>query len=150
MHLAGTRHARDAGVSAAAVAHWQRQVPVLGVCLGMQVINEMYGGRTVHAPVPVHGKADAVRHDGTGLFAGIPSPFRAARYHSLVVERRSDELRACAWTEDGSVMALSHVSLSLHGVQFHPESFLTEHGAALAAAFLRLCHERDTPSGRSS
>jgi anthranilate/para-aminobenzoate synthase component II len=84
----------------------------------------------------VHGKADAVRHDGEGLFHGVPSPFSAARYHSLAVERRSDELIECAWTGDGTIMALRHRSLPLFSVQFHPESFLTEHGPAMAKNFV--------------
>ncbi|MBE0644029.1 MAG: aminodeoxychorismate/anthranilate synthase component II [Bacteroidetes bacterium] len=129
---------RASGVSTAALAHWHDRIPVLGVCLGMQVINEFFGGRTVHAPMPVHGKAHAVRHDGDGLFAGLPSPFAAARYHSLAVERTSDELIECAWTDDRTIMALRHRTLPLHAVQFHPESFLTEHGVLMARNFLAL------------
>ncbi len=128
----------DSGVSAAALELWHEELPVLGVCLGMQVINEFFGGETVHAPLPVHGKADMLRHSGKGLFDGLPSPLRAARYHSLVIARRSDALREHAWSDDGSVMALQHVSLPLFAVQFHPESFLTDHGTRMAENFLAL------------
>ncbi|MFA6233399.1 MAG: aminodeoxychorismate/anthranilate synthase component II [Bacteroidota bacterium] len=129
---------RDSGVSFDALAYWHTRIPVLGVCLGMQVMNEFFGGRTVHAAIPVHGKAHSVRHDGAGLFTGIPSPFSAARYHSLAIERQSEALEECAWCEDGTVMAVRHISLPLHGVQFHPESFLTQHGARMARNFLEL------------
>ena len=132
---------RESGVSLAAVRHWQDSIPVLGVCLGMQVINELYGGRTVHAASPVHGKAHAVRHDGSGLFSGVPTPFLAARYHSLAIERRSEELVENSWADDGTVMALRHVALPVHAVQFHPESFLTEHGATIARNFLSFCRK---------
>jgi anthranilate synthase component II len=135
----GPGRPRDSGTSFAAVEHWHTRIPVLGVCLGMQVINEFFGGRTVHAVTPVHGKTNAVRHDAAGLFTGLTSPFPAARYHSLAVERRSDELEECAWTDDGTVMALRHRGLPVHGVQFHPESFLTQHGARMASNFLSLC-----------
>lgn len=134
---------RESGVSLAAVRHWQDSIPVLGVCLGMQVINELYGGRTVHALSPVHGKAHAVRHDDSGLFTGVPTPFLAARYHSLAIERRSEELVENAWADDGTVMALRHRVLRVHAVQFHPESFLTEHGAVMARNFLSLCRKGD-------
>lgn len=129
---------RDAGVSAAALAHWQDTIPVLGVCLGMQVMNEFFGGRTVHAPAPVHGKAHAIRHDGEGLFADVPSPFTAARYHSLAVQPAPAPLLACAYSTDGAIMALRHATLPLHGVQFHPESFLTGYGERMARNFLAL------------
>lgn len=134
---------RESGVSFAAVRHWQDSIPVLGVCLGMQVINELHGGRTVHAPSPVHGKAHALRHDGSGLFSGVPSPFLAARYHSLAIERLSEELVENAWTDDGTIMAVRHRVLPVHAVQFHPESFLTEHGAMIARNFLSLCRRGD-------
>ena len=128
----------DSGVSFDALRHWEKQIPILGVCLGMQVINEFYGGLTVHAPLPIHGKTDIVEHTAVGLFAGIGGPFKAARYHSLVIERNSDELDETAWSGDGCVMAVAHISLPITGVQFHPESFLTEHGATMARNFLDL------------
>lgn len=128
----------DTGISREAFLHWRGSIPILGVCLGMQLINELYGGETVHAPRPVHGKADMVRHDGSGLLAGLPSPFPAARYHSLAVRRLSDALSEQAWTGDGAVMALRHNKLEIHGVQFHPESFLTEHGNVIAENFISI------------
>ncbi len=116
------------------------RVPVLGVCLGHQTIGQAMGGRVLRAPGVMHGKTDMIHHTGRGLFDGLPSPFQATRYHSLIVER--DSLPSClevtAWTEDGIIMALSHTSLPLHGVQFHPESIASDHGHALLRNFLAL------------
>ena len=120
------------------IAHFYKRLPILGVCLGHQAINEVFGGATVKAPVPVHGKRSQVFHDGCGLFAGLPSPFPAARYHSLMAAPSSPDLEVTAWTDDGVIMGLSHHHYPLHGVQFHPESFLTQYGRELAANFLRL------------
>jgi len=113
---------------------------MLGVCLGHQVIAEALGGDIVRAPVPVHGRASEIRHDGAGLFEGVPSPIRVGRYHSLVASAESlrEPLRATAWTSDGVVMALEHQRLPVFGVQFHPESVLTECGYELLSNFLRL------------
>jgi len=115
-------------------------IPLLGVCLGHQAIGEAYGGHVIRAGVPMHGKVSPVRHDGTGVFAGLPSPFQATRYHSLTVDpaRPSNVLVPNAWTEDGTIMGLCHETLPVHGVQFHPESIASEHGHALLANFLRL------------
>ena len=115
-------------------------LPLLGVCLGHQTLGQAMGGRVVAAPRIMHGKTDAVRHDGSGLFAGLPSPFQATRYHSLVVERQSLPacLRVTAETEDGAIMGLAHRALPLHGVQFHPESIASEHGRQMLAGFLSL------------
>lgn len=112
-------------------------VPLLGVCLGHQTIGQVFGGKVVRAPRPVHGKLSEIFHEGRGLFRGIPSPLRATRYHSLVVERDTfpECLEITAWTEDGLVMGLSHKTLPIHGVQFHPESILTEHGHAMLKNF---------------
>ncbi len=129
---------RESGVSFAALEYWLDRIPVLGVCLGMQVINEFFDGRTIHAPSPVHGKTRPVRHDGEGLFERIPSPFAAARYHSLAVERLSNNLIECAWCEDDTIMGIRHESLPVHAIQFHPESFLTQHGRQMAQNFLAL------------
>ena len=114
--------------------------PLLGVCLGHQAIARHFGGRVVRAPAPVHGKTSAIEHDGTGLFASLPSPFTVARYHSLTVEPVSlpAELAVNAWAEDGTIQGLRHRSLPIHGVQFHPESIASEHGHALLFTFLTL------------
>ena len=116
----------------------EARVPVLGVCLGHQTIGEAFGGRVVQAPDIVHGKLGEIRHDGTGIFAGLPSPLRATRYHSLVVERESlpDCLRINAELADGTIMGLAHRDLPIHGVQFHPESIASEHGHDLLKNFL--------------
>ncbi|MBW1986852.1 MAG: aminodeoxychorismate/anthranilate synthase component II [Deltaproteobacteria bacterium] len=134
----GPKAPKDAGISKAVIAHFAPQLPILGVCLGMQALNEVFGGQTDLAPVPVHGKRYQVFHQGRGIFDGIPSPFWAARYHSLAVDPRSADLEVTAWANDGVVMGLSHRRYPLHGVQFHPESFLTEYGKELTVNFLRL------------
>jgi anthranilate synthase component II len=134
----GPKAPAQAGISKAVIAHFHQQVPILGVCLGHQAINEVFGGTTVRAPVPVHGKRQPVFHHGRGLFKGLPSPFAAARYHSLMVQSVSPDLEVTAVSEDGVIMGLSHCCFPLHGVQFHPESFLTSHGRDLAANFLEL------------
>jgi anthranilate synthase/aminodeoxychorismate synthase-like glutamine amidotransferase len=130
----------EAGASLDIVRQLHREVPILGVCLGHQVIAEALGGRVVRAERPVHGRASQIRHTGTGLFDGLPSPLSVGRYHSLVVEPSAlpRELRATAWTENGVLMALEHATASVYAVQFHPESILTEHGYELIANFLRL------------
>ena len=116
------------------------KLPILGVCLGHQAIGQACGGRVVRAPVPMHGKLSAMRHDGTGVFAGLPNPFPATRYHSLVVERATlpASLRVTAETEDGLVMGLAHRERPIHGVQFHPESIASEGGHTLLRNFLAL------------
>jgi len=136
----GPKDPAHAGVSMAVVERFGPRVPTLGVCLGMQVINEVFAGRTVKAPVPVHGKKHRVHHNGLGVFAGVPSPFWAARYHSLCCDVQSPDLAVTAHADDGVVMGLEHRHWPIWGVQFHPESFLTEHGKALAANFLALHH----------
>ena len=115
-------------------------VPILGVCLGHQAIGQACGGRVLRAPAPMHGKLSTIRHDGSGVFAGLPADFSATRYHSLVVERASlpPALRVTAETEDGLIMGLAHRERPLHGVQFHPESIASESGHALLANFLAL------------
>jgi anthranilate synthase component II len=134
----GPKAPADAGISKAVIGHFYKRIPILGVCLGMQAINEVFGGRTVLAPVPVHGKRHEILHRCETIFAGLPSPFGAARYHSLMVSPASEELLVTARSADGVIMGLSHRRYPLHGVQFHPESFLTEYGRELAANFLRL------------
>jgi anthranilate synthase component 2 len=114
------------------------KVPILGVCLGHQALGQHFGGRIHRAPRPVHGKASTIRHDGRGVFRDLPSPFQAARYHSLAVDAASLPrcLMATAWAEDGVVMGIRHRSLAVEGIQFHPESILSEHGLALLATWL--------------
>jgi anthranilate synthase/aminodeoxychorismate synthase-like glutamine amidotransferase len=128
----------DAGISPAVIRRFAGRRPILGVCLGHQAIGEVFGGRVGRAPRPIHGKTSWIHHDGRGLFAGLPDPFEATRYHSLIVERESvpDCLEVSAWTEDGLVMGLRHRSAAVDGVQFHPESILTTAGKALLGNFL--------------
>jgi anthranilate synthase component II len=133
----GPKSPSAAGISTDLIRNCHTQFPILGVCLGMQCMNEAFGGRTVHAPVPMHGKTSVVHHDGSGLFEGVPDPFTVARYHSLAITRVSDNLRVNARSTDGVPMAVQHVQHPLFGVQFHPESFLTEHGFTLIENFLR-------------
>jgi len=128
----------EAGVSLEVIARLGGRIPILGVCLGHQAIGQAYGGRVVHAKTLMHGKTSPIRHGGHGVFAGLPDPFTATRYHSLAVERESlpDCLEITAWTEDGEIMGLRHRTLAVEGVQFHPESILTEHGHAMLKIFL--------------
>jgi anthranilate synthase component 2 len=130
-----------AGVSSDLIAALAGVRPVLGVCLGHQCLGALYGGEVVRAPELVHGKTSPIHHDGQGVFAGLPQPFVATRYHSLVVDRESvpDVLEVTAWTADGLVMGLRHRTLDVEGVQFHPESILTTDGMDLLANFLRRC-----------
>ena len=128
----------EAGISLGLIARLGGAVPILGVCLGHQAIGQAYGGKVVHAKRLMHGKTSPIHHAGQGVFAGLPSPFTATRYHSLAVERESlpDCLEVTAWTDDGEIMGLRHRSLPVEGVQFHPEAILTEHGHALLKTFL--------------
>ncbi len=132
----GPRDPTGAGISVELIRYLAGRIPILGVCLGMQCMNEAFGGRTVRAPLPVHGKTSMVFHDGIGLFAGLPSPFSAARYHSLAADGRGRGLKICARTQDGVIMAFADPDRMLYGVQFHPESFMTECGFLLAERFL--------------
>jgi anthranilate synthase/aminodeoxychorismate synthase-like glutamine amidotransferase len=129
----------EAGVTLEAIRALAGELPILGVCLGHQAIGQAFGGRVVRNPRIVHGKASPVLHRGRGLYAGLPSPFAAGRYHSLVVERRSlpRALAVTAWTREGEIMGLRHRKLEVEGVQFHPESVLTESGKALLDNWLR-------------
>lgn len=134
----GPKDPAHAGISKDLIRAVYKTVPVLGVCLGMQCMNEVFGGTTVRAPVPMHGKTSVVMHRGTGLFAGVPSPFRAARYHSLMVAFDTNELTVTARSEDGVIMGMHHPQYPCAGVQFHPESFLTEEGVSFVINFLRM------------
>ncbi|MGH6706477.1 MAG: anthranilate synthase component II [Sphingomicrobium sp.] len=130
----------DAGISVELASRCiELRHPLLGVCLGHQAIALACGSR-VERTHPVHGKVTDVRHDGSGLFAGLPSPFPATRYHSLAVPDPQPPLIANAWSENGTVMAMRHAAAPVHGVQFHPESIASEQGKPLLAAFLALCH----------
>jgi anthranilate synthase component 2 len=134
----GPKDPAHAGISIPIIREWHHRIPILGVCLGMQCINEVFQGRTVRAPLPRHGKVSTVHHEGQALFKGLPCPFTAARYHSLMVEVQSPILAVTARSEDDVIMGLSHPEHPLHGVQFHPESFMTESGFELIENFLRL------------
>jgi anthranilate synthase/aminodeoxychorismate synthase-like glutamine amidotransferase len=127
-----------AGISMTVVAELAGEFPILGVCLGHQAIGEVYGGDVVTAPTLMHGKTSAIRHDGRGVFAGLPDPFTATRYHSLVVDPATvpTVLEVSATTEDGVIMGLRHRTLAIEGVQFHPESLLTLEGPSLLMNFL--------------
>ncbi len=129
---------REAGISVPAIQHFAGKLPVLGVCLGHQSIGEAFGGKIIHAKTLMHGKVSPVFHNGTGVFKGLPSPFNVTRYHSLAIERESlpDCLEITAWTEDGEIMGVRHKMLDIEGVQFHPESILTEHGHTMLENFL--------------
>ncbi|MCI0334731.1 MAG: aminodeoxychorismate/anthranilate synthase component II [Planctomycetes bacterium] len=131
---------REAGASLEIVRQLHNEVPMLGVCLGHQVIAEALGGRIGRAPTPVHGQTSAITHNGAGIFAGVPSPLNVARYHSLIAEAEMlpSELHPTAWTDDRVLMAFEHNCRPVYGVQFHPESILTEFGYDLLANFLRL------------
>jgi len=128
----------EAGVSLAVIERFKGRVPILGVCLGHQAIGQAFGGKVVRAKTLMHGKISRVHHSGEGVFRGLPTPYDATRYHSLAIERAScpDELEVTAWTEDGEIMGVRHRSLPVEGVQFHPESILTQHGHALLRNFL--------------
>ncbi len=130
----------QAGISVQAIRELAGRLPILGVCLGHQAIGQAFGGRVVRAPYLMHGKVSAVHHEGRGVFAGLPDPFEATRYHSLIVERVSlpDCLEVTAWTGDGLIMGLAHRTLPVWGVQFHPESILTRQGKQLLRNFLDL------------
>jgi anthranilate synthase/aminodeoxychorismate synthase-like glutamine amidotransferase len=137
----GPGRPEDAGLSNAAIEHFgSRGVPVLGVCLGLQCIGQLYGGEVVRAPKVMHGKTSQVHHRGSGVFRGLPNPLTATRYHSLVVARDTlpEVLEVTATSEDGLVMGLRHWELPVEGVQFHPESILTDAGHALLRNFLEL------------
>ena len=132
----------EAGVSVPLIRQFAGRIPILGVCLGHQSIGQAFGGKIIHAQQLMHGKTSQIHHHGDGVFKGLPNPYRATRYHSLVIERASlpDCLAVTAWTADGEIMGVRHKTLSVEGVQFHPESILTEHGHALLLNFTRQQH----------
>jgi anthranilate synthase/aminodeoxychorismate synthase-like glutamine amidotransferase len=145
----GPGRPEDAGISQAAIEALAGTTPILGVCLGHQCIGQVFGGRVVRAGAVMHGKTSMVHHDGAGIFAGLPEPIEATRYHSLIVERESlpDELEVSAWTDDGTIMGLRHREHPIEGVQFHPESVLTAAGHRLVANWLAACgHTEPAPA----
>ena len=136
----GPKTPSEAGVSVAAVRHFGPRLPVLGVCLGHQCVGEAFGGSVGAAGEIMHGKTSLVHHDGRGVFAGLPSPFKAIRYHSLAIDRDRlpGDLQVSAWTDRGVIMGVRHADHPVEGVQFHPESIKTEHGKALLKNFIEL------------
>lgn len=133
----GPKDPVHAGISVKLIRAFHEKIPILGVCLGLQCINEVFGGKTVRAKLPMHGKTSWVYHEGEGIFKSMPVPFLAARYHSLMVRFENTPLKITATSDDGVVMGMSHPEYPLHGVQFHPESFLTQEGFVLVENFLK-------------
>ena len=133
----------EAGISVAAIKHFAGKLPILGVCLGHQAIGAAFGGKIIRAQQLMHGKSSVITTTQEGVFAGLPAQFTVNRYHSLSIERATCPacLKVTAWTDDGEIMGIQHTSLDIEGVQFHPESILTEHGHAMLANFLK---PRDT------
>ena len=138
----------EAGICLDLIAAAAGKFPILGVCLGHQAIGQAFGGKVVRAPQPMHGKDSAISHTATDIFAGLPSPFHATRYHSLIVERDGipDTLVPTAWTDDGLIMAMHHRTQPIFGVQFHPESIASEHGHAILANFLAIARGTNSPA----
>ncbi|PMS20898.1 aminodeoxychorismate/anthranilate synthase component II [Trinickia dabaoshanensis] len=135
----GPSNPQNAGITLDVLRHFAGRIPILGVCLGHQAIGEAFGGRVVRARTIMHGKVSRIETDGKGVFANLPRHFDVTRYHSLAIERESlpDCLEVSAWTEDGEIMGVRHKTLAVEGVQFHPESILSEHGHALLENFLK-------------
>jgi anthranilate synthase component 2 len=141
---------KEAGICLELIAQAAPTIPILGVCLGHQAIGDAFGGKVIRAPVQVHGKLSEIRHQGQGIFRGINGPFKATRYHSLIVERGSlpRELSVTADTDDGLIMGLAHVRLPVHGVQFHPESIASDHGHLMLKNFLDIAAAWNVSTGR--
>jgi anthranilate synthase/aminodeoxychorismate synthase-like glutamine amidotransferase len=131
---------KEAGVSIEVIKHFTGKIPILGVCLGHQSIGDAFGGDVIRAPYLMHGKTSMIHHDGKTIFAGLPNPFEATRYHSLIIKRETlpSVLEVSAWTDDGIIMGVRHKQFKLEGVQFHPESILTNVGKDLLRNFLKL------------
>ncbi len=142
----GPRTPKEAGICTEIIEKLGATIPVLGVCLGHQCIGEAYGGKTLKIGLPVHGKASTITHGGKGLFEGIPSPLNVGRYHSLVVDQPKEDspLTVTAQTQDGIIMAVQHPTHPVYGVQFHPESILTEHGLALIKNFVAIAEKHNS------
>jgi anthranilate synthase component II len=133
----GPKDPANAGISVELIRTFYKTVPILGVCLGMQCMNEAFGGQTIRAPLPMHGKVSWIHHGSEGIFKSMPTPFLAARYHSLMVKFGKTPLKVTATSDDGVVMGMFHPKYPMHGVQFHPESFLTQHGFVMVENFLK-------------
>ncbi len=142
----------EAGICLDLIAAAAGKIPLLGVCLGHQSIGQAFGGHVIRAPMPMHGKVSSITHTGTDILAGLPSPFSATRYHSLIVERDTlpDALVPTAWTDDGIIMAMHHRTMPIYGVQFHPESIASEHGHQILANFLTLARGSNAPGTASA
>ena len=138
----------EAGICLDLIEAAAGRVPILGVCLGHQAIGQVFGGRVIRAPTPMHGKVGPITHTDSDVFAGLPSPFNATRYHSLIVEADTlpDQLEPTAWTENGIIMGMRHRTMPIFGVQFHPESIASEHGHALLGNFLALARGSNQPA----
>ncbi len=143
---------KEAGICLELIKEASPRIPILGVCLGHQAVGDAFGGKVVRAPVPMHGKLSEIRHQGQSVFRGINGPFKATRYHSLVVERTSlpHELEVTAQTDDGLIMGLAHTRLPVHGVQFHPESIASDHGHLMLKNFLDIAAAWNAATGRRS
>lgn len=129
----------EAGISLDVISHFKSSIPIFGVCLGHQAIGQAFGGKVIRAERLMHGKTSAIHHSGTSVFEGLPNPFTATRYHSLIVEKESlpDCLEITSWTEEGEIMGLRHKEYPVEGVQFHPESIITDHGHQMLRNFLK-------------
>ncbi|MEK3732740.1 MULTISPECIES: aminodeoxychorismate/anthranilate synthase component II [Paenibacillus] len=129
----------EAGISLDVISHFKGSIPIFGVCLGHQAIGQAFGGKVIRAERLMHGKTSAIHHSGTSVFEGLPNPFTATRYHSLIVEKESlpDCLEITSWTEEGEIMGLRHKEYPVEGVQFHPESIITDHGHQMLRNFLK-------------
>ena len=138
----------EAGICLDLIAAAAGKIPLFGVCLGHQAIGQAFGGDVIRAPEPMHGKVSPITHTGTEILAGLPSPFNATRYHSLIVDRATcpDSLVPTAFTEDGLIMAMHHRTLPIYGVQFHPESIASEYGHEILANFLAIARGKNTPA----
>jgi anthranilate synthase component II len=134
----GPKDPSHTGISIPLIRRYHKELPILGVCLGMQCINEFFGGKTVRAPLPMHGKTSVITNNGRGIFKNLPENFLGARYHSLMVKPADEQLTITSTSDDNVIMGLSHPEYPLHGVQFHPESFLTEYGFTIIENFLAL------------
>jgi para-aminobenzoate synthetase component 2 len=143
----GPGHPKDAGVCIDVLRNLSGTVPIFGVCLGMQAMAVAWGGRVERAPEQLHGKVSTVRHNGTGVFAGVPSPLKVTRYHSLAadIDTLPDCLEITAWSDSGLIMGLRHKELPVEAVQFHPESVLSEHGFQIFANWLAVCGDAGAP-----